>query len=101
MPDMHDAIAGYVERGEVPGVVTLISRRGEVRVDSLGMKATAFSMPKAKLDRLATCYQTDPTTGRLVLFDEAAAVGGPALPSSSPVAAGWSQQSMIFSPSVG
>jgi CubicO group peptidase (beta-lactamase class C family) len=37
----------------------------------LGMKDTAFSVPEAKLDRLATCYQTDAGTGGLALFDEA------------------------------
>jgi CubicO group peptidase (beta-lactamase class C family) len=37
----------------------------------LGMKDTGFSVPEAKLDRLATCYQTDPATGRLAVFDEA------------------------------
>jgi hypothetical protein len=26
---MRDAMAGYVERGEVPGIVTLICRHGE------------------------------------------------------------------------
>ena len=39
--------------------------------EPLGMKDTGFSVPEAKLDRLATCYQTDPETGRLVIFDEA------------------------------
>jgi len=29
---MHDVMAGYVERGDVPGIVTLVSRRGEVHV---------------------------------------------------------------------
>jgi CubicO group peptidase (beta-lactamase class C family) len=33
---MHDVMAGYVERGEVPGIVTLVSRHGEVHVDALG-----------------------------------------------------------------
>jgi len=37
----------------------------------LGMKDTGFSVPEAKLDRLATCYWTDPATGRLSVFDEA------------------------------
>ena len=37
----------------------------------LGMKDTAFSVPEAKLDRLATCYRHDPPTGRLAVFDEA------------------------------
>src|SRR5437867_11849830 len=37
----------------------------------LDMKDTAFSVPEAKLDRLATAYQTDFATGKTVLFDEA------------------------------
>ncbi len=39
--------------------------------DPLGMADTGFSVPEAKLDRLATCYQTDAATGRLVVFDDA------------------------------
>jgi hypothetical protein len=31
-------MAGHVERGEVPGLVTLVSRRGEVVVDAIGLK---------------------------------------------------------------
>ncbi len=34
---MHDVMAGYIERGDVPGLVTLVSRRGEVHVDAVGM----------------------------------------------------------------
>ena len=36
---MHDVMAGHVERGDVPGLVTLISRRGEVHADALGKQA--------------------------------------------------------------
>jgi CubicO group peptidase (beta-lactamase class C family) len=39
--------------------------------EPLGMKDTAFSVPEAKIDRLATSYQLDATTGKLVVFDEA------------------------------
>ena len=35
------------------------------------MKDTAFSVPAAKVDRLATSYRTDGATGGLALFDEA------------------------------
>jgi CubicO group peptidase (beta-lactamase class C family) len=42
---MHDVMAGYVERGEVPGVVTLVSRRGEVHVDAIGAKAVGGGDP--------------------------------------------------------
>jgi CubicO group peptidase (beta-lactamase class C family) len=37
----------------------------------LGMKDTGFSVPPAKLDRLATCYRTGPTAGGLAIYDEA------------------------------
>ena len=36
---MHRVMAGYVERGAVPGIVTLLARRDEVVVDALGAKA--------------------------------------------------------------
>src|SRR5258707_5561617 len=42
---MHDFMAGYVERGEVPGLVTLVSRRGEVHVDAIGTQAFGDSPP--------------------------------------------------------
>lgn len=32
-------MAGYVERGEMPGLVALVSRRGEVHVDAIGRKS--------------------------------------------------------------
>ena len=35
---MHDVLAGHVERGDVPGIVTLITRRGETHVDAIGTK---------------------------------------------------------------
>lgn len=41
---MHDVMAGHVERG-VPGLVTLLSRRGEVHVDAMGVKAVGSSDP--------------------------------------------------------
>jgi len=37
----------------------------------LGMKDTGFSVPESKIDRLATCYQTDFATGKPAPFDEA------------------------------
>src|SRR5215470_8263856 len=36
---MHDVMARHVESGSVPGLVTLISRHGDVHVDAIGMKA--------------------------------------------------------------
>ena len=42
---MHEVMAGYVERGEVPGLVTLVSRRGEAHVEAIGTKALGGSDP--------------------------------------------------------
>src|SRR5690348_832652 len=42
---MHGVLGAYVERGEVPGIVTLVSRRGEVHVDCIGYERdTIFRM---------------------------------------------------------
>jgi hypothetical protein len=52
---MHDVMAGYVERGEVPGLVTLVCRRGEVHVDVIGSKSIGGGCHPARLylpDRL-------------------------------------------------
>src|SRR5437762_6043490 len=54
--------------------------------EPLGMRDTGFSVPAAKLDRLATGYWTDPETGALALHD--APAGGqwsrpPAFPSGA------------------
>lgn len=35
---MHGVMAGHVERGELPGLVTLVSRGDEVHADAIGMK---------------------------------------------------------------
>ncbi len=36
---LHDILAGHVEDGSVPGLVSLVSRRGEVHVDAIGAMA--------------------------------------------------------------
>ena len=42
---MHEVMAGYVDRGEVPGLVTVVSRRGETHVDALGVKSQGGDDP--------------------------------------------------------
>ena len=39
--------------------------------EPLGMRDTGFHVPPDKLERLATCYQENPLTGVLSLFDDA------------------------------
>ena len=33
---IHDLMAGYVNREEIPGIVALVSRKGELHVDAIG-----------------------------------------------------------------
>ncbi|MCA1481809.1 serine hydrolase, partial [Bradyrhizobium sp. NBAIM08] len=35
---LHTAMSGYVERGDIPGLVTLIARSDEIHVDAIGTK---------------------------------------------------------------
>ena len=59
---MHDVMAGYVERGEMPGLVTLISRRGEVHVDAIGMKAGGRNDPMRRDTIFRIASMTKPIT---------------------------------------
>jgi hypothetical protein len=36
---LHDVVAGHVDRGEAPGAVTVVSRRGEAHTDAIGRTA--------------------------------------------------------------
>ncbi len=41
--------------------------------EPLGMIDTGFTVPEAKLDRVATCYQEDPATGEISVLEQASA----------------------------
>jgi hypothetical protein len=42
---LHRVMAGHVEAGRVPGVVTLVERGGETHVDAIGTSEAAGSVP--------------------------------------------------------
>jgi hypothetical protein len=42
---MRAVMAGYVERGELPGLVTLVSRRGEAHAEAIGSKTAGGDDP--------------------------------------------------------
>ncbi len=69
---MHDVMAGYVEHGEVPGIVTLVSRRGEVHVDAIGMKAVGGSDPIRRDTIFRITSMTKPITAvaTMILAEE-------------------------------
>jgi CubicO group peptidase (beta-lactamase class C family) len=69
---MHDVMAGYVERGEVPGLVTLVSRRGEVHVDVIGTQAFGESPPMRRDTIFRISSMTKPITAAatMILVEE-------------------------------
>src|SRR5437660_532212 len=69
---MHDVMAGHVERGEAPGMVTLVSRRGEVHVDAIGMKAVGGSDPMRRdtIFRIASMTKPITAVAAMILVEE-------------------------------
>ncbi len=69
---MHDVMNGYVERGEVPGLVTLVSRHGEVFVDCLGTQSAGNSVPVRRDTLFRISSMTKPITAAatMILVEE-------------------------------
>lgn len=69
---MHEIVAGYVERGEVPGLVTLVSRRGEVHVDTIGRMAIGGSAPMRRdtIFRIASMTKPITAAATMILVEE-------------------------------
>src|SRR6266536_3478586 len=69
---MHDVMAEYVERREVPGLVTLVSRRGEVHVDLIGTQAFDESSPMRRDTIFRISSMTKPIIGAatMILVEE-------------------------------
>ena len=69
---MHEVMAGYVERGEVPGIVTLIRRHGEVHVDAIGTKAVGHDDPVKRdtIFRIASMSKPVAAAAAMILVEE-------------------------------
>src|SRR5919205_2361155 len=69
---MREVMAGYVERGEVPGLVTLVSRRGNLHVDAIGTKAVGGSDPMGRDTIFRISSMTKPITAAaaMILVEE-------------------------------
>jgi CubicO group peptidase (beta-lactamase class C family) len=68
---LHDVMAGYVERAEIPGMVTLVSRRGSVHVDALG--STAIGGEPVRRDtifRIASMTKAITAAAAMILVEE-------------------------------
>ncbi len=69
---MHEVMAGHVQRGGVPGLVTVVSRRGEVHVDVIGTKAVGGRDPMRRdtIFRIASLTKPIAAAAAMILVEE-------------------------------
>jgi CubicO group peptidase (beta-lactamase class C family) len=69
---VHDVMAGYVERGELPGLVTAVSRRGEVHIDAIGTQAVGGgkAMRSDTIFRITSMTKPIAAVAALILVEE-------------------------------
>lgn len=65
---LHDVMAGYVERGEVPGLVTLVGLGGEAHVDAIGTMAADGREPMKRDTIFRISSMTKPITAAAVMM---------------------------------
>jgi CubicO group peptidase (beta-lactamase class C family) len=68
----HDVMAGYVERGVMPGLVTLVSRRDEVHAEAIGTQAVGGGGPMRRDTIFRITSMTKPITAvaAMILVEE-------------------------------
>jgi CubicO group peptidase (beta-lactamase class C family) len=69
---MHEVMAGHVEPGDVPGIVTLVSRRGEIHVDALGTMDVDGCAPMQRdtIFRIASVTKPIVAVAAMILVEE-------------------------------
>jgi CubicO group peptidase (beta-lactamase class C family) len=69
---LYRVMAGYVERGEVPGLVTGIMRRGEINVDAVGTKSLGGHDPMKRdtIFRIASMSKPVTAVAAMILVEE-------------------------------
>jgi len=71
---LRDVMSGYVERSEVPGLVTLVSRRDETNADALGKRSTggagSQSVCRDTIFRIASMTKPITAIATMILVEE-------------------------------
>ena len=68
---LHGVMAGHVERGELPGLVMLVSRRGEVHADAVGRLAFEGSpMKRDSIFRITSMTKPVTAAAAMTLVEE-------------------------------
>lgn len=69
---MHEVMAGHVESGGVPGLVTLVARRGEVQAEAIGTMefAAGDRMRRDTIFRVASVTKPITAAAAMILVEE-------------------------------
>jgi CubicO group peptidase (beta-lactamase class C family) len=69
---LHDALSGHVERGDVPGIVALVSRHDDTHVETLGAMAVNRPAPMKRdtIFRIASLAKPVTAVAAMILVDE-------------------------------
>lgn len=69
---MHDVMAGHVERAARPGLITVVSRRGEAHVECIGSRTIDGNQPMARDTIFRISSMTKPVTAvaAMILVEE-------------------------------
>ncbi len=69
---MHDVMLRHVEKGHVPGLVMLVSRRGAVHVDAIGLQAVDGNSPMRRdtIFRIASLTKPITSAAAMILVEE-------------------------------
>jgi CubicO group peptidase (beta-lactamase class C family) len=68
---MHNVMVSYIERGELPGLVTLLARRGAVHVDVIGAQALGGApMRRDTIFRISSMTKPVTAVAAMILLEE-------------------------------
>lgn len=70
--DLHRTMSGYVERGDIPGIVTLIARGDEIHVDTVRRKTVGGAEPMGRdtIFRIASITKPITAAAIMILVDD-------------------------------
>jgi CubicO group peptidase (beta-lactamase class C family) len=70
--DLHATMAGYVKRGDIPGIVTLIACGDDIQIDAVGTKTVAGDDPMQHdtIFRIASISKPITAAAAMILVDE-------------------------------
>src|SRR3954470_11788679 len=70
--DLHKTMGGYVERGDIPGIVTLIARGDEIHIDAVGTMTVDGKEPMRRdtIFRIASITKPIPAAAVMILVDD-------------------------------